>query len=545
VATPNALFYGDNLEILRTRIDNESVDLIYLDPPFSSNRSYNVLFKSKSGAEAQAQIEAFDDTWTWSQQAEDQYLGLIQGGAPTKVADAIEAMRRLLGDNDVLAYLVMMTARLQELHRVLKPTGSLFLHCDPTASHYLKAVLDAIFGPVNFRNEIIWQRVAAKGGQMGRLPANHDVILSYAKSSSATWNEIRLQYDPDALDAKTLAKYSMIDENGRRYRLGPLLHPEQGRRPNLEYELMGVRRTWRWSKERMDRAVAAGRIVQTAPGRVPQQKMYLDEQPGRLVGDVWTDVNVLNSQAAERLGYPTQKPLALLERIIAAASDPGDIVLDPFCGCGTTIDAAQKLGRRWIGIDITFLAIDLIENRLRGVYGDGIKASYVVHGIPHDRAGAEALMRDNPFDFERWAVALVDGEPHERHKQVADKGIDGVIRFPLDHEYRKVGKSLVSVKGGAQVNPGMVRDLVGTVDQQKAEMGVFISMREPTAGMQEVAQRSGIYEWPITGRRYPRIQILTVDDLLAGKRADMPTPFIPYQQAKRLVDDNQLALDLG
>lgn len=233
---PNALFYGDNLDVLRQHIGDESVDLVYLDPPFNSNRSYNVLFKSRSGEDSQAQVEAFDDTWTWSQQTEELYGEMIRGGAPAKVADAVQAMRRLLGDNDVLAYIVMMTARLVELHRVLKPTGSLYLHCDPTASHYLKIVLDAIFGAPNFRNEIIWQRVAAKGGQMNRLPANHDIILSYNKTPDAVWNEIRLPYDPDNLDEKTLSKYRHVDEAGRRFRLGPLLHPEQGRRPNLEYE---------------------------------------------------------------------------------------------------------------------------------------------------------------------------------------------------------------------------------------------------------------------------------------------------------------------
>ncbi len=300
----NRLFYGDNLDVLRD-LDAGLVDLIYLDPPFNSNRSYNVLFKNKSGTDAQAQIEAFDDTWNWSQQTDALYRDMVMGGSvPAKVADALEAMRRLLGDNDVLAYLVMMTARLVQMHRVLKPAGSLYLHCDPTASHYLKVTLDAIFGPENFRNEIVWRRVAAKGGQMGRLPANHDIILSYAKSSKATWNELRLPYDLDAPDAKTLGKYTYTDDDGRRFRLGPLLHPEQGKRPNLDYELMGVRRTWRWSEQRMADAVAAGLVVQSAPGRVPQQKMYLDEQPGRLVSDLWTDINVLNSQAAAAARLP-------------------------------------------------------------------------------------------------------------------------------------------------------------------------------------------------------------------------------------------------
>ena len=307
----NRLFYGDNLPVLREHIASESVDLVYLDPPFNSNRSYSVIF-GKQQDDANAQIQAFDDTWHWSPETERLYNDILMY-SPNRTADAITAFRTLLGENDAMAYLVMMAPRLLELHRALKTTGSLVLHCDPTMSHYLKVLLDAIFGAENFRNEVIWQRVAAKGGKMTRLPANHDVLLVFSKSSRSKWQEIRLPYDNDNLDEKTLSKYRHVDPDGRRYRLGPLLHPEQGRRPNLHYELMGVTKTWRWSKERMTAAVEAGRVIQTAPGRVPQQKMYLDEQPGRLVGDVWTDISVLNSRAAERLGYPTQKPLALLD----------------------------------------------------------------------------------------------------------------------------------------------------------------------------------------------------------------------------------------
>jgi len=534
------LWYGDNLGVLRNHIATGSVDLVYLDPPFNSNRSYNVLFKSKSGADAMAQIEAFDDTWTWSHESEDQYRELVAGGvAPAKVSDALEALRKLLGDNDVLAYLVMMTARLVELHRVLKPTGSLYLHCDPVASHYLKVVLDSVFGLDRFLHEIVWQRTGAKGSSMGRLPSNHDVLLAYGKSSAATWHEIILPYDPADLDPKTAQKYSLMDEDGRRYQLTSLLHPEQGQRPNLEYELMGITRTWRWSRDRMVQAVEQGLVVQTAPGRVPRQKRYLDEQKGRLLGDVWADIPPLNSQAAERLGYPTQKPLALMERIIAAASNEGDVVLDPFCGCGTTIDAAQKLHRRWIGIDITYLSVDLIRKRLRSTFGDEIEAAYEVHGIPHDVGGAEAMFESNPFEFERWAVSLIDGQPNE--KQVGDKGVDGVVRFAIDKDMT-AGRVVVSVKGGKQLNPSMVRDLRGTVESQNAEMGALITLREPTRGMKDEARKSGSFVSPISGRSYPRIQIVTVTELFAGKAVDMPTPFLPYIKAPTFAG-YQLSLD--
>lgn len=525
----NLLFYGDNLDVLRESIVSESVDLVYLDPPFNSNRAYSVLFREKSGEESQAQLEAFDDTWTWTHESEALYRDILQSPRTSgRVKDALEAFRRLLGDNDVLAYLVMMTARLIELHRVLKPTGSLWLHCDPTASHYLKVALDAIFGAENFSNEVIWKRTAAKGSPMGRLPSNHDSLLVYRKSEATTWNPILLPYDMDALDPLTASKYSLVDPDGRRYQLTSLLHPEQGKRPNLEYELMGVTRTWRWSRDRMERAVKEGRVVQTGPGRVPREKRYLDEQEGRLVGDVWADISPINSRAAERLGYPTQKPLALLRRIIDASSNPGDVILDPFCGCGTTVDAAQMMSRRWIGIDVTTLAVDLIDARLRHTYGESIRDTYEILGIPRDIEGAHALFTRSPFEFERWCVMQLDGQPNE--KQVGDRGIDGVIRFAIDAKGTS-DRVLVSVKGGA-TNPGHVRDLVGTVESQRAAMGVFICMEEPTRGMVDAANHSGTYFHPANGQPFPKVQIITVADLLAGRRPTMPQALLPYFQAQ-------------
>jgi site-specific DNA-methyltransferase (adenine-specific) len=526
----NRLYYGDNLEVLRRDVPSESVDLVYLDPPFNSNRNYNVLFKKQDGTQANAQIQAFDDTWSWSQDDELLYLELIGGAsASRRVADALAAFYKLLGPSDMMSYLVMMAVRLIELHRVLKPTGSLYLHCDPVASHYLKILLDAIFGPEQFRNEVIWLRTGAKGSKMKRFPSNHDSILVFSKSDGFVWNEVLVPYDLSDLDDATLSKYSQIDVSGRRYQLTSLLHPEQGQRPNLEYEVMGVTRTWRWSKDRMEAAIAAGRVVQTAPGRVPREKRYLDEQKGRVVSDVWTDIPPLNSQAAERLGYPTQKPLALLERIIQASSNPGDVVLDPFCGCGTAVDAAQRMDRRWIGIDITWLAVDLIDSRLEATYGPEVKQSYEVHGIPVDVEGAKALFNANPFDFERWVVSFVDGHPND--KQVGDKGIDGVVRFWETD--KTTGEMIVSVKGGATVNPSMVRDLAGTVLRQNAEMGLLITLTPPTKGMIEEVNHSGTYERELTGKSYPKLQIITVAELLEGKRPSMPEPINPYVQAKR------------
>lgn len=533
----NKLYYGDNLDVLREHVSTSSVDLVYLDPPFNSNRSYNVLFKEKSGGESPAQIEAFGDTWVWSHETEELLRSLIQGDAPTRVKDALEAMRSLLGENDVSAYLVMMTARLVELHRVLKPTGSLYLHCDPTASHYLKIILDAIFGPKNFRNEISWQRAGAKNDSL-RYGRSHDVVLFYTVSDTFTWNQ---QHTP--FDAASIAKnYTHTEEEtGRRYRRGDLTAAKPG--GDVDFEWHGVTpykgRHWAYSRQKLDEMLAAGRIEFRSTG-MPVYKRYLDEQPGVQLQDIWTDIR-LTSADKERLGYPTQKPVALLERIVKSSSNVGDTVLDPFCGCGTTIDAAQRLDRKWLGIDITTLAVDLIDARLRHTYGEDIRSTYEIMGIPRDLSGAQALFKRSPFEFERWCVMLVDGQPNE--KQVGDKGIDGVIRIPVDAKGNS-HKVIVSVKGGA-TNPGHVRDLIGTVQSQKAAMGVFICMNHPTKAMLEAANHSGNYAYPVNGKVYPKVQIITVEELMNGKQPTIPTPLLPYYQARRRTADasTQISFD--
>lgn len=525
------LYYGDNLDVLKG-LPDESVDLVYLDPPFNSARNYNVIFARGEHADAAgAQIQAFEDTWEWTHATEEQFSDYINGGVPLRVAEALRAFHTLLGENDALAYLVNMAPRLVELHRLLKNTGSLWLHCDPTMSHYLKVLLDAIFDPRTFRNELIWQRTTAKGYQTRRLAANHDVLLVFGKTENVKWNSDAafVPYDEDNLDEKTLSKYSNIDEDGRRYELKDVTGPSDPR-PNLTYEFLGVTRRWRWSRERMQAAYDAGLIIQTAPGRVPRQKKFLDEQRGKPFDDVWVDIPPLNSQAAERLGYPTQKPLALLERILSLATDPGDVVLDPFCGCGTTVDAAQKLDRKWIGIDITYIAVDLILKRLEHSYGADILKEISVDGLPRDAGAAQALFDRNPFDFERWAVSFINAQPNE--KQVGDKGIDGIARFQLDGGVKNLGRILVSVKGGRQLNPAMVRDLSGTVEAQKAEMGVLITQHEPTRGMIDAANHGGTYTHPANGQTFPRLQIITTTELLAGKRPVLPLVLPPYVQAR-------------
>ena len=541
----NRLYYGDNLDVLRNDIATESVDLVYLDPPFNSNRSYNILFAHKeTGAAAEAQIEAFGDTWTWDYETEQQYIALIHGAAPSKVADAISAMYGLLGPSDVLAYLVMMTPRLVELNRVLKPTGSLYLHCDPTASHYLKLILDASFGPENFVNEIIWKRSSAHSdGKQGSAHYGRvsDTILFYSKTRKRTWNTEYQPYDEEYVNRD----YRRIDESGRRYRLSDISGPGGAAKGNPYYEVMGVSRHWRYSKGKMDELIAEGRIIQTRPGAVPQYKRYLDEMPGTPVQNIWTDIPVINNRSRERLGYPTQKPVALLERIIAVSSKAGDLILDPFCGCGTSVAAAHKLRRSWVGIDITFLAIDIIDKRLRDTYGQDVASSYKIRGIPRDLEGARSLFQANPFDFERWAVSLVNGQPNDR--QVGDKGIDGVIRFAeVAEKAAKPGRILVSVKGGTQLGPAMVRDLIGTVSSQHAQMGLLLTLTPPTKGMIEAADHAGTYIWPWDNETYPKVQIITVSQLLAGERPNAPQLiFLPYIQAQASpVPDAQLTLPL-
>lgn len=542
----NTLYYGDNLDVLPKHIPTESVDLIYLDPPFNSNRSYNVLFKAHGGEESQAQIEAFDDTWHWSPETEAQYAALVAGGAPIKVSEAIEAMHQLLGPNDVLAYLVMMTARLVELHRVLKSTGSLYLHCDPTASHYLKIILDAIFGPQHFKNEVIWKRTGAHGSAK-RFGPVHDTILFVTKGTTYTWNRQFTPYD-DAYRAR----FNKSDSSGGLFMdvslTGPGVRTGESGLPWRGIVPTAIGRHWQPSStaydvyeaktghglgdlpmvERLDNLDEAGLIYWPKGGSgVPRFRQYLKDMPGLPAQDVITDIPPINSQAAERLGYPTQKPLALMERLIAASSNEGDVILDPFCGCGTTVDAAQKLHRKWIGIDITYLSVDLIRKRLRHTYGEEIEPTYEVHGIPTDIEGAEALMVENPFDFERWAVSLVNAQPNE--KQVGDKGIDGRIRFHADKD--KIGTAIVSVKGGQHINPAMMHQLVGAVQDHKVEMGLLILLRKPTKGMTEIADHSGAYTLPMTGSVFPKVQIITVAELLAGHGPKMPTAILPYIKA--------------
>ena len=487
----NQLYFGDNLPILRRHIADSSVDLIYLDPPFNSNANYNVLFQERSGQQSAAQITAFEDTWRWSLESESAYQDVVTN-APGQLPNLLQAMRSFLGDNDMMAYLTMMAQRIVELRRVLKDTGSIYLHCDPTASHYLKLLMDSVFGRENFRTEIVWQRSSGfKRKSAKKFPQKNDIILFYSKSLGDT--TFKTQYQPHK--PEYIRRFKK-DCDGRLYRDD--VNPTRG-----------------------------GRRV-----------IYLDETEGEIIDSVWTDIYPLNPVAGERLGYPTQKPEALLERIINASSNEGDVVLDPFCGCGTAIAAAERLNRRWIGIDITHLAITLIRHRLHDAFKSGLKP-YEVIGQPQDLESARSLAADSENDgryqFEWWALGLVDARPARDRKKGADSGIDGYINF-FDDNSGKAKRIVVQVKSG-QVNRGQIATLKGDMEREKAEIALFITLETPTRPMESEATSAGFYtpaHYPDS--RYPRLQILTIGELLSGaRRAEYPrlAPEATFRQAPR------------
>ena len=527
------LFFGDNLAVMRDNLADASVDLVYLDPPFNSKRDYNLLFKSPEGGDSHAQITAFEDSWHWGEEAEREYGEILQSGH-TRMADLISAFRSFLGENDLMAYLVMMANRLLELHRVLKPTGSLYLHCDPTASHYLKLVLDAVFGVENYRNEIVWKRKAGRGETNNsaiRFGVSSDTILFYAKSPRTGFNR---QHRPSN-EAYISSKFTHTEIDGRVYRLDNITSPSP--RPNLFYEYKGhwpPQNGWAVSPARMKEMDLEGRLhIPDDPTKRIQRKRFLDELEGETVDSLWDDISPINSQAQERLGYPTQKPLALLERILNASSNPGDMVLDPFCGCGTAVHAAQKLGRQWIGIDITHLAISLIEKRLKDAF-PGI--AFEVHGTPKDLEGARDLAERDKYQFQWWACSLVDAQPFQGKKKGADGGIDGLIYF-ADAVGNKAAtqRIVVSVKGGS-VNVAQVRDLKGVLDREKAPIGLFVCLEEPTKPMRVEAAAAGFYKGG-NGKDYPRLQLLTVAELLEGRKRpefpDLSLGSYTFKKAKR------------
>jgi site-specific DNA-methyltransferase (adenine-specific) len=519
----NSLYFGDNLWHLMNNVPERSVDLIYLDPPFNSQSQYNVFFKTPEGGASEAQAEAFRDSWTWTTETEAAFDELLRAG--TSVVPVIDALRRFLHETDLMAYLVMMTTRLVALHRVLKDNGTLFLHCDPTASHYLKLILDGIFGARRFRNEVSWRRSQPKGHARRNFANSRDVLLRYTKSDDWPFHPQYREHDEVYINKF----YRHIDADGRRYRLGDLTNPNKNR-PNLTYEFLGVTRVWRWTEQRMHQALQQGLIVQSRPGGVPQVKRFLDEMQGTLITDDWGDIEHLHGSSGEFLGYPTQKPVALLERVIASATNEGDVVLDPFCGCGTTIEAAQRLGRRWIGIDITHYAVTLIKNRIESIVDD---LEIAITGRPEDLDDARALFRNDPFQFQWWANWLV-GVQNYRERRGPDRGIDGIIFF-RNGPYG-IGRVVVSVKGG-KLKADDIRALSGVVLREKAEMGLLVTLEEPTKKMIADAAAAGIVRAP--NEAFPKLQIVTVADLMDGRRPSLPAA-IELNEVDRRASRRQL-----
>jgi site-specific DNA-methyltransferase (adenine-specific) len=526
------LYHGDNLDVLRDLRD-ETVDLVYLDPPFKSDQTYNMLYRERDGSHSAAQEQAFSDTWTWDPKAAKAYRRLIEAGGT--VADAMEAFRRVLtaggtaqqqDRSEMLAYLSMMAPRLIELHRVLKPTGSLYLHCDPTASHYLKILMDAVFGAQHFLNEITWKRTSGHNDAKRRFGDVTDIILFYAKSKQWTFNTQYVPYSPSYVDTF----YVHADPDGRKWRRSDLRSPHP--RPNLTYEYKGWKphpNGWAVSRQRMEQLDREGRLhyPKNPDGRI-QLKRYLDEMPGQSCTNTWDDIPPIHALTAERLGYPTQKPEALLERIIRSSSKEGDLVLDPFCGCGTTIAAAQKMNRRWIGIDVTHLAIEVITERLEKL-GLVEGKDYRQDGrfAPPTLPDIEMMARKDKHTFQGWCLRQAGIESFQL-KPGPDRGIDArrVFFDPAGSDQRR--EIIVSVKGG-KLKANDVRDLIGTVQRERAQIGVLITLKSPSASMQRDAADIEPYRGN-DGRLYNSIQILTVADLLEGKVIEYPLQIVPRYQ---------------
>lgn len=537
----NKLYFGDNLEVLRDHVDDASVDLIYLDPPFNSNANYNVLFKERSGTAAQSQAEAFRDTWMWGPIAEHAFDEVMLSNEPVSVV--MQGLRNWLRESAMMAYLTMMAVRLIELRRVLKPTGSLYLHCDPVASHYLKILLDAVFGPARFLNEIAWKRANAHNFKTRMWPRQQDTILVYARGETFTLNPVYEPYGPEQL------KRYRPDEDGRLY-TGQDLTVSLVRRLR-QFEWRGTKppphRSWGASEEQLEYWFEEGRILLKKDGRprLDGLKVYLDKTKGKQIGSVWTDIDRISNTAAERLGYPTQKPVPLLERIISAGSKPGEVVLDPFCGCGTSVDAAEKLGRQWIGIDVTHYAITLIERRLKKNHPE---AKFTVHGRPASLADAEALAARDPHQFQWWAAWYVGAQTYREDKRGPDRGIDGSATFangPFGY-----GRIIISVKAGKNVGVDMVRQLQAVMEREKAEMGILITATTPTQPMVNEALGMGFVAKSAHGR-LPRLQIVTAADLFAGRLPKLPPlpqaldGARPRRGVSRRVDSRQLSLMLA
>ena len=539
----NKLFYGDNLDVLRRKIESGSVDLCYIDPPFNSKRNYFQIYNNQ-GSEDRAQAQAFVDTWVWADDAIEgiDYIFDLDRLHPRagdtrwteQTVELIRGLEKVLGRGSLLAYLVHMTLRIVEIHRVLKPTGSFYLHCDPTASHYLKLVLDAVFCGQggDFLSEISWKRSSAHNdAKQGRMqPGNiRDVIFLYVKSRNWLWN---WQFTPYSREYIERNYRHHDDETGRIYRLDNLTAAKPG--GDVSYEFMGTKpykgRYWAYSRDNMQKYLEEGRLYFPKNGGTPAYKRYLDEMPGVPLQNDWNDIQP--PQGNEKLDYPTQKPEALLDRIIRASSNEGDVVLDAYCGCGTTVAVAQRLNRQWIGIDITYQSIALILKRLEDRYPDewpAIRANILLDGVPKDLESAMALANraddKTRKEFEKWAILTYsNNQARINEKKGADGGIDGIAYFLKDKDEN--GKAIFQVKS----RPGNRADLAtlnSDRQREKAEFGFLICTSLPTKPMRDEIAAAGKYKHPLLNREDDRLQVITVAELFdhpgnPGKRLDLP-----------------------
>ncbi len=518
----NHLYFGDCLDVLKElKRENPQpfIDLIYIDPPFNSKRNYNVLFESMDMKDANAQKQAFADTWSnYSYVDELNEISLLH----KDLYDVLTLFHNLKSISDsAVAYLTTIAIRVWYMHKLLKDNGSFYLHCDQTMSHYLKLVCDIIFKEKNFKNNITWKRAHTIKGNFGQgtksFDINADEILFYSKSDKSTFNPSFKEYTEEYISKF----YRYAEKDGRRYRLISMIGPGGVAKGNPIYEVMGIKKYWRYSEKKMKEFIEQGLIIQTSPGTVPQKKQYLEAGKGVSVQNIWDDIYALSASSIERLGYPTQKPEALLERIIKASSNEGDLVADFFCGCGTTIAAAQNLKRQWLGADISHLAIRLIKKRLVQTYGLGIEHNIKLHGLPKDVASAKELAQNvegGRIGFQDWVIeVLLNGVVNE--KKVADGGFDGYLTFNT-HAGKQF--ALIETKSG-KLTVKNLREFVHVIDKQKAALGIFICFEENvTREMTKTAKEAGHIK--IANIEFPtdRIQIITIEELMRGKQPMLP-----------------------
>jgi site-specific DNA-methyltransferase (adenine-specific) len=540
----NKLYYGDNLEVLRKYIKDESIDLCYIDPPFNSKRNYNQIYNNL-GKEDQAQAQAFVDTWTWDNHANEaleEIQSNYQGKFTSQTIDLIDGLTKVLGKGSLLAYLVSMTLRIVEIHRVLKSTGSFYLHCDPTASHYLKIVLDTVFCSQggDYIAEITWERTSAHSDSK-TFANTTDVIFLYSKRI-LMFNQ---QFKP--YSEEYLKKYYK-HQDGRGRFLDRDLTAGGLSGGGYNYDWKGIKKLWRCPIETMQKYEEQNKLYYTRNG-TPRLKQYLEEMPGVPLTNLWNDIPPINSQASERLGYPTQKLEALLERIIKASSNKGDIILDAYCGCGTTIAVAERLERNWIGIDITYQSISLMLKRLEDSFGKNVLDKIELNGIPKDLESAKALAT-KPDDrtrkeFEKWAVLTYSNNRAViNDKKGADKGIDAIAYFQGDKDNRE--KIIFQVKSG-NVKSGDIRDLQGTMTLQGAALGIFITLKPPSKDMIQTAKSAGIYRGRYMSQSVDKIEIVTVQEILEQKkRLDVILTFevLKAAEKQRETQGQQMSLDI-